>query len=206
MLRIAEIYEIIKKIDFLYRKYYNSYNIFRRETLINGSSVKYSAGGAIYPFGKYFFAKSQIFKKAAKQSSGHFCKTLNEANFAYIFSNEGNLLAINQMFDAAKNLDGYVDYTSFLVYDTEKIYILKYGEYRDKPFLHEIGIMYSKNNFELMVHSDAPCSFVTIVIIDHAENKEYLYSIGRELFAAKYSLTSNEIYSDVWSIVRRNLS
>lgn len=205
MLRINEIYKIIKEIDFLYvmyAKHCNSYDNLRQMVLTNGTNVKYSAGGNTYPFGKYFFGKSRIYKKGVRKSSGHFCKTLNEANFAYIFSDDGKLLAINQMFDTSKNLDGYVDYTSFLEYDGEKIYILKYNETLDRPYLHEIGIMYSKNNFEMMIHSDAPCKFITIVVIDYAVNKEYLYYIGRELFETKYRLKSDEIYPDVWSIKR----
>ena len=196
MLSIIEISEIIKKIDLLYREYKNSYMKLRSETFLCGTSVKYSAGGGVYPFGKYYFGRSKIFKKTVRKSSGHFCKSIDEANFAYVFSQSGQLLAINQMFDCTKNLDGYVYYTSFLVYGTEETHILKYRENSEEPVLCGIGIVYSRNNYEIMIYSDAPCKFVTIVIIDNENNNEYLYYIGRELFAAEYNLTSNEVYSD----------
>ncbi|MBQ7009241.1 MAG: hypothetical protein IJN05_08520 [Ruminococcus sp.] len=196
MLNITEISEIIKKIDSLYSAYKNSYAKLKNEVFLCGTSVKYSSGGIVYPFGKYFFGRSKIFKKAAKQTSGHFCKDIDEANFAYVFSESGQLLAINQMFDYTKNSDGYVYYTSFLEYDTEKIHILKYRENSEVPVLCGIGIVYSRDNNEIIVSSDAPCKFVTIVIIDNENNNEYLYYINRELFATEYNLTSTEIYSD----------
>lgn len=205
MLRINEIYKIIREIEFLYvmyAKHCNSYKSLRQKVLDNGTNVKYSAGGNTYPFGKYFFGKSQIYKKAVRKSSGHFCKTLDEANFAYVFSDDGKLLAINQMFDTSKNSEGYVDYTSFLEYGADRTYILKYRE-DDIPSLQEIGIIYLKNNCEIMVHSSGPCEFFIITVIDYAENKEYSYSIGKELFISGYNMKSDEMYPDVWSITRR---
>jgi len=197
MLKVIEISEIISKIDRLCSKYKNSYTQFEKEVFLNGTNVKYSSGGVVYPFGKYFFGRSKIYRKGVRQSSGHFCKTLEEANFAYVFSQDGQLLAINQMFDKTKNLDGYVYYTSFLKHETEEIHILRYRENTDVPFLCSIGIMYSKNNLEIMVLSDdAPCTAFTIVIIDNENNNEYLYYIAREFFFKDYDMMSNAIYPD----------
>jgi len=196
MLSVIEISEIISKIDYLCKKYKKSYIKLKREIFLNGTNVKYSSGGVVYPFGIYYFGRSKIFRKGARQSPGHFCHTLNKANFAYVFSQSGQLLAINQMFDCTKNIDGYVYYTSFLVYDADITYILKYHENSDEPVLCGIGIIYSNNNIEIMVYSDAPCNFFTIVIIDNENNNEYLYYIGREIFITEYNLTSNEIYPE----------
>lgn len=194
MLTIHEISDIFKKIDSLYRDYRKSYAQMKRGVFLKGDSVKYSSGGKGYPFGKYYFGKSKLYRKAERRSSGHFCKTLDEANFAYVFSSDGEMLAINQMFDNTKNLSGYVDKTAFLVNNFDETYILKYDD--DTATLDEIGLMYSRNNLEIMVHSDAPCLFLVIIVMDNQKSNEYLYSIGRELFTAECDLTSNELYKD----------
>lgn len=190
---------MIKKCDVLYIQYKTSYNQLKSKVFSCAESVKYSAGGTIYPFGKYFFGESKIYRKGAKQSPGHFCKTNGEANFAYVFSKDRQLLAINQMFDCQKNSSGYVDYTSFLIYEDNYTYILKYLEY-DTPELHEIGIMVSNEKFNVMFHSDAPCRFIQIVLRD--EQNEYLYSLSREIFESKYpkNKKSNDIYADYWNL------
>ena len=194
MLKINEIAEIMKRMDLLYHNYRNSYSGLKSTVFNNAASVKYSSGGLIYPFGKYFFGQSKLYKKQAKKSPGHFCKTLEEANFAYVFSEDGRLLAFNQFYEDTPKSDGYVDKTGFFIYDEGYTYILKFDEHFDPPILREAGIIYSRDNYEIMVHSDIPCKFVDIIVSDKEKNNEYSYYFSREIFRAKYDPASQEEY------------
>ena len=188
MLTNKDIYEIIESIDDLYNKYRLSYVTLKQEALKKGNNVKFSSGGNIYPFGKLFFAQSKIYRKCTKQSTGHFCLTIDNANFAYVYSFDGDLVAINQMFDYKNNKSGKVDYTTFVLSFIQNKYLLKYLEHYKMPVLHEIGIIRSHNNNNvIMIHSDVPCRFLKIVLIDEEKRQEHLYSISKEIFTMNYS-------------------
>ena len=139
MLTNRDIFEIIELIDDLKKKYQFSYLNLKQETFNRCESVRYSSGGNIYPFGKYFFAQSKIYRKCTRASTGHYCSTIENANFAYIYSANDELIAINQMFDSKNNNSGKVDYTSFVLSFDRKKYVLKYLEHYSKPILYEIG-------------------------------------------------------------------
>ena len=194
MLKINEMAELIKRIDLLHRKYKNSYPGLKSAVFNNAASVKYSSGGLVYPFGKYFFGQSKLYKKQSKQSPGHFCKTLESANFAYVFSEDGRLLAFNQFWNDTPKNEGRVDKTCFFIYEGEYTYALKYDEHSDPPVLSEAGIIYSRDNYEIMVHSDIPCAFIDIIVSDKEKNNEYSYNFSREIFRAKYDPASQEEY------------
>ena len=38
-----------------------------------------------------------------------------------------------------------------------------------------------------MIHSDVPCRFLKIVLIDEEKRQEHLYSISKEIFTMNYS-------------------
>lgn len=197
-LTVKEIWAVIGKTDDLYKKYSSAYARLKSETFNNCASVRYSTGGTVYPLGKYFFGQSKIYRKGAKQSPGHFCKTLEEADFAYVYSENGQLLAVNKMWEHEVNNEGIVYDTSFSVYRDSETYILKFREntYNDIPVLGEIGILYNKNGAEVMTYSDAPCTDLNIVVIDKENDNEYLYSMNKEIFLYKNYPPTDELYGD----------
>ncbi len=216
MLTNKDISDLYNKMDALYLKYRSSYFDLKRDFFkyaeSNDVTTKYSAGGTIYPTGKYYWEKSKLYRKVVRESPGNFCNSIEGANFVYIFSGDGRLLTYNKIYQPHLNKEydlrsTSVSETGFLIYDGDHTYVLPYHEANELfsaravfPELSMLGIIINKDNCEIMAECDVPfsseqrCECLEICVIDNENNNEYFYSLYRIFFEYKYDLTSDEEY------------
>lgn len=201
MLTVKDIADIYKEMDGLAVRYKGEYEKLLSELYKNTADLKYSAGGRRYPAGKYFWGKSKLYRKVVRQSSGHFCKSIEAANYIYSFSEDGRLLAFNKIDDP-----DLPDDTGFFVYEGEKIYFLNFHE-GSVPQLGSVGMIINKDGCEIMAEGDVPlsprelCTFLDITVIDREKDNEYVYgTLSRSDLEREYDITSEEEFPEYWAL------
>lgn len=132
-----------------------------------------------------------------RHSPGHFCKSIEGADYIYSFSEDGRLLALNKI-----NEPDIDDDTGFFVYEGEKIYFLNFRE-GSVPQLLDVGMIINKDGCEIMAKGDVPlsprelCTFLDIIVIDREKDNEYAYgTLSRSELEREYDITSEEKYPE----------
>lgn len=171
MLTYAQKYKMSQHIKKYYYEYAEKFHELRLEYEKNSVDYKYSVGGEIHPYGKYFVSK--IAENERKQTTGRFCKNREKANFIYGFSEDKKLISICRILKDTLMIPSV--YLSFLVYQKDYIAVLTYHQiYSDMPLLTDVGAIYLTDDREYIINSHSMLT-VSAYIKDKTKKCEYAY-------------------------------